>query len=99
MNRVAQAIEGIRVKAEALDPAAREALDADMAVDFAEHFAYQQAQAQAHAAGRISTDEALLIYAALGEIGSAANGGWASSTDLATKVAVTLSMGELLKRR
>jgi len=67
-----------------------------MAVTFGEHFAYQNAQARAHVSGKLSTDEAQIIYIALGEVGSQDNGGWASGTDLATKVVVTLTIGQLI---
>jgi len=62
-----------------------------------EHFAFQEAQARAHASGRLTTDEAQIIYMALGATGSA--GGWAKGTDLATKVIVTEVIAELLARR
>jgi hypothetical protein len=69
-----------------------------MAVEFDEHFAFQQAQARAHVEQRLTTDEAQVVYVALGEVGSQSNGGWAAGTDTATKVAVTLAMGELLRK-
>lgn len=99
MNRVAAAVARVREKYDALDGDAQAALDAQMAVEFDEHFAYQQQQAQAHAAGLLTTAEAQIVYIALGEVGSAENGGWAAGTDTPTKVAVTMLMGELLQRR
>jgi hypothetical protein len=99
MNRVSAAIAKVRIKYDALDSEAQTALDANMAVEFDEHFAFQQAQAHAHAAGKLTTDEAQIVYRALGEVGSPDNGGWAARTDAPTKVAVTLLMGELLARR
>ena len=98
MNRIADAVERVRVKLADLEPDAVAKLDADMAVEFDEHFAFQNAQARAHVEQRLSTEEAQVVYVALGEVGSAANGGWAADTDTATKVAVTLAMGELLRR-
>lgn len=95
-NRMSKKIAEIRERIETLDEAEREKLDATLAVEFDEHFAYQQAQARAHVSGLISTDEAQVIYTALGEVGSADNGGWAAGTDTATKVVVTLAMGELI---
>lgn len=74
------------------------ALDAELAVTFAEHAAYQDAQARAHLNGVITTDEAQTIYRALGEYGSEANGGWSKGTDLALKVTVTTVIGQLLGR-
>lgn len=95
MNRIERHIAELRTRVAALDDVARENLDHDMAVDFEEHFAYQEAQAHAHVSGVLSTDEAQIVYWALGEVGSSANGGWAAGTDTATKVSVTLLMGEL----
>jgi hypothetical protein len=77
--------------------AERTKLDADMAVTFEEHSAYQTAQSRAHAMGRLPLETAQYIYAALGEVGSPANGGWAADTELADKVAITLFMPHLLK--
>jgi hypothetical protein len=95
-NRMTRAIERVREKLATLTPEQRKALDKNMDLTFHEHFEYQQQQAQAHAAGRITTDEAQVAYIALGEIGSAKNGGWASGTDLAHKIVVTQMIGELL---
>lgn len=97
-NRLATRLVDIRDRCARLEPDALEKLDSDMALTFEEHFAYQQAQSRAAAMQRITTDEALLIYAALAEVGDPDNGGWASETDTATKVVVTLAMGELLTR-
>lgn len=99
MNRLASHIQSIRPKVDALATEARAKLDADMAVTFAEHFAYQEQQARAHAMGLLSADEAMIVYTALGEVSSEKNGGWAADTDLPTKVSVTLLVGELLARR
>jgi hypothetical protein len=97
-NRVADHIVQMRAQIAGITPAARETLNRDMDVTAREHFAYQEAQARAHVSGKLSTNEAQVVYMALGENGSGANGGWAAETDLATKVTVTLLMGELLKR-
>jgi hypothetical protein len=64
---------------------------------FAEHAAYQSTQSHAHAMGTLTTAEAHIIYAALGE--DPDETGWASGTDLATKIAVTEVLGHLIKRR
>lgn len=98
-NRLATHIDNLRPRIEALDPEARKSLDVSMNVEFSEHFAYQEEQARAHVSGILTAEEAMIVYRALGEVGSARNGGWASDTDLATKVSVTLLMGELIKRR
>lgn len=98
-NRVAQHVASIRERVAALEPEAAAKLDAEMAVDFGEHFAYQEAQARAHVSGQLTSDEAMIVYVALGEVGSSANGGWAKDTDTATKVTVTMLMGELIRAR
>lgn len=82
-----------------IDPASLAPLEASLAVTFEEHFAYQNAQARAHALGRITTAEAQTVYVALGEVGSDENGGWAAGTDLATKVVVTNLMLQLVGLR
>lgn len=97
MNRLAKHIEALKPKIAALDTEARERLEASMAVEPFEHFAYQEQQARAHVSGKLTADEAMIVYRALGEVGSSKNGGWATGTDLATKVSVTLLMGELVK--
>ena len=73
-----------------------ERLDADMALSASEHAAYQNQQTRAAAAGRLNTDEALLIYHALGEWADEANGGWQAGVGLAEKVVITQIIGELL---
>jgi len=98
MNRIAAAVERVSTKLADLDAAKVSKLDAEMAVTFEEHYAFQNAQARAHVEQRLTTDEAQVIYIALGEVGSQKNGGWADGTSTATKVAVTLAMGELLGR-
>ncbi len=99
MNRIATAIANVRPRVEALDEEAAKGLDKTLAVDFSEHFAFQQEQARQHAMGKLTPDEAMIIYTALGEVGSDENGGWAKGTDLATKVIVTQAITELMKQR
>jgi len=98
-NRVAKHIADLQARVEKLDAAEHARLDASMDIDAGEHFAYQQTQARAAVSGTLSTEEAMIVYRALGENGSSTNGGWAKDTDLATKVSVTLLMGELMKMR
>lgn len=97
MNRLTAHIDSLRPRIDALTPEARAKLNADMDVEAFEHFAYQEQQARAHVSGKLTADEAMVVYRALGEVGSSANGGWAADTDLATKVSVTLLMGELVR--
>jgi len=96
MNRITAAIESVLPRVEALDAETFAKLDAGMAVTFEDHFAYQTAQSHAHAAGKITADEAQIIYMALGEQLSTGNGGWTPTTGLATKVIVTKIVSELI---
>lgn len=73
-------------------------LDESMAVSPIEVFAYQNAQARAHATGKLSTAEAQTIYTALTG-GVADNGHWSPHVDLALKVTITNVIGELLGGR
>lgn len=98
-NRITKAIEAVRVKVDALDPDKAESLERTLDVTLEEHFQYQQTQAAAHAMQTLTTAEAQVLYVALGEQGSDANGGWAARTDLPTKVVVTQVVGELIRRR
>lgn len=91
-----RAIDDIRARCNELEPTELAKLDSEMAVTFEEHYAYQNAQARAHVSGRLSTDDAQIIYAALGEVGDPDNGGWETDVDTAVKVAVTLAMNTLL---
>ena len=95
-NRLTVAIEKMAIRLDALDQDAIDRLTENCAVDFADHAAYQDRQALAHATGKITPAEALTIYNALGEIGCEDNGGWAAETPLATKIIVTQIIGELL---
>lgn len=99
MNRVTQSIELVREKFTTLPAETISTVDGTLALDFDEHFQYQEIQARAHASGQLSTDEALIIYAALGEVGSPSNGGWSADVDTATKLAITLAIQKLLEQR
>lgn len=99
MNRLTPAIERTRAKIETLDADKIARLEENTAIDFEEHFEFQQTQAAAHAMGKISTEEAQIIYSALGNSHSDTNGGWTKKTDLATKVMVMQIVGELLEMR
>ena len=71
-------------------------LDASMALTSIEVFAYQNAQARAHATGKLSTAEAQTVYTALTG-GVASNGYWSPHVDLALKVTLTNLIGELMR--
>lgn len=60
-----------------------------------EWFAYQNAQAKAHAMGVITAGEAQTIYAALNGEGMTTSG-WAEGVDLALKVTITSLMAQLI---
>ena len=72
-------------------------LERGLAVTPMEVFAYQNAQARAHATGKLSTAEAQTIYTALTG-GVADNGHWSPHVDLALKVTITQVVGELVRR-
>ena len=97
-GRVGAAIARLTAKM-AHDPAFADkvaSLDETNALTFEEHFEYQQVQASAHASGKLTTGEASLIYQALGEGFTERNGGWAIGVGTATKIVVTMAIGELL---
>lgn len=89
-NRIAEAIKRLRSHPNL------HKLEGTQGIDFQEHFAYQNAQAHAHASGKLTMEEAQVAYIALGEVWSESNEGWAKGTDLATKVTVTRLVAELL---
>ncbi len=98
-NRVADAIAAVRVNLGDLPEEKVANVNETLALGFVEHFEFQEQQARAHVSGLLSSAEAQTIYVALGEHGSAANGGWAAGVDVATKYAVTYIIGMLLEGR
>ena len=74
-----------------------ERIEDTCSITFEDHFSFQTAQSLAFADQRISQDDALTIYGALGEQGDSSNGGWASGTDLATKVLVLAKLKAILE--
>ena len=97
-DRLIGLIETVRAQC-AAKPAEALKADAGMALEADDHFRFQTMQAEAHAMGVLATDAAQVVYVALGEVGSASNGGWAARTDTATKVVVTQLMSELLAQK
>jgi hypothetical protein len=99
-NRVSNYIGMVRDKVEKLGEPLNggtwEEAESNLDLTFSEHAAYQNAQAQAHAGGILNTEEAQIVYLALGEVGSTKNGGWAASVDYPVKVAITKLVGELM---
>ena len=99
-NRIATYITMVRAKqaeiGEPLNGGTWEEAENDLDIDHLERIAYQNAQAQAFASGVLTQDEAMIVYRAIGEVGSSKNGGWTAGVDYATKVAVTNLVGQLL---
>ena len=96
-ERLSGLIASTREKCDALSPDELSNLDKGMAVDFEEHFKFQELQSQFHAGGLLTPEAAQIVYNSLGEVGSDSNGGWSANTDTATKVIVTKLMDELLR--
>jgi len=97
VNRIVRAINDIQGRLDNISLTKQQELEEAMDIDFDEHYAMQEAQAFAHAQGKINAEEAQVIYAALGETyDPGTNGGWCAGTNLATKVAVTQVSKELL---
>jgi hypothetical protein len=103
-NRITKAVQKAKLllAEKATDPDVDlNKLDEGLAIEFDEHFEYQQLQAEAHAMQTISTDEALIIYNALGEVygNKTNNGGWQPHVGLAEKIVITQMMAELLGQK
>ena len=98
-GRIDKLIEsGVDLKGQPIE-ASLQNMDETLALTVQEHADFQNQQARANAMGTLNTDEALTIYAALGEWHNADNGGWQDGVILAAKVIITHAMGELLERR
>jgi len=101
MNRVAKAIEvqrerlakGVKVDG---SPITADLAQFERSMDNTpfEHAVYQEKKSIAQMRGLITLAEAQTIYKALGEVPG--KSGWASGTDLATKVVITGLMAELI---
>ena len=103
MNRIQACIERYQAKIEKFD---REnggrglngkpiiGLHDENALSFQDFVAFQNLQSQAFAAGKLTFEEAQLVYTALG--GEVHHGDWPENTSLATKLAITQLMGELV---
>jgi hypothetical protein len=96
MNRVQTAIDGIdaAIKAKKVSPENLAELDKSLNISLGEYVAFQNAQSQAHAGGILTLDEAQAVYGILGTGPDTFN-----SRPLATKMAITKLMAELLKLR
>ena len=90
-NRLTAMICDVAPKLKNVDKTKRARLEAALALSAGEIIGWQNAQAEAHASGTLSTDEAQLIYAAIGPTGE----NWPRQT-LATQLIVTQVMKTLL---
>ena len=86
---------GVDLKGQPIAPSLAN-MDATMALTAKEHADFQNQQSRAAAMGKLSTDEALTIYHALGEWHNGDNGGWQDGVTLATKVIITQVVSDLL---
>lgn len=92
-NRIATAIRAMRDKLVDVPQTRQDQLKRLNAVSMDEVDIFQNWKAIAQSAGIITLDEALTIYAALGEVGEARdNLGWPVDTDLAQRAVVMLFM-------
>lgn len=89
-NRIATAIALMEPRIESMDADKRARLTEHTAITFEEGFVYQETKSWAQAAGLITHDEAITVYAAF------TGTRWADGTSLATKIAITKLMEELL---
>lgn len=72
-------------------------LDETMAISLAEFVSFQNLKSRAQVSGVLTVDEAMTIYAALGDgYSHDGNGGWAPGVDLAMKVTITELMAQLV---
>src|SRR5208282_5157917 len=79
-NRIELAVSRVAEKLATLTEEKRASLQKSVAITFPEHFAFQQAQATAHAGGKLTLDEAQIVYLALGP---SYEGDWPEGTTLA----------------
>lgn len=96
-NRVEKLADSVRGAIEMADDRQRAVIEEASIIDWEMHFAFQEAQKHALAGGKLSPDEAQVVYASLGERWSESNGGWTEGTDLGTKVTILRLMHELLQ--
>jgi hypothetical protein len=68
----------------------------DVSLSFEEFTAFQNAQSRAFASGKLSMDEAQLIYSSLGGEMHHGGDGWPSDTSIATKLVITQACAELM---
>ncbi len=95
-NRIEAAVALIEQRLATLPADKLESLKKTTSLTFDEFFVYQQTQSQAFAGGRLTADEAQIVYTHLG--GEHFDGDWPEGTSLALRIAFTKLMLELLRR-
>jgi hypothetical protein len=95
-NRIAAAIAAYQAKIDGgtIPQDKLDKLNTDLNMEFDEHFAGQNAQAEAHAGGKLTLEEAQTVYQALGQSADHFN-----KQPLATKIVVTQLVQELLSAK
>ena len=96
-NRIEVAVGRAQALLDGVGEEKRASLTSAMALSFDEFVAFQNAQALAHASGRLTADEAMAVYTGLG--GESFAGDWPAETSLALRVTITQLMGQLMRPR
>ena len=94
-NRIEIAVGKMEEALAALSPDKRANIEEVTTLSFDEFFAFQNAQARAHASGVLTLDEAQAIYMGLG--GDCYEGNFPASTSLALRVVILQLMVKLLR--
>lgn len=87
-NRIATAIESTREHLAGVAPEQLVHAEETATIDVAMLAWLQENKGQMQLDGTLTLDEALTVYAAIGELPNPDNGGWAEGTDLATKIVI-----------
>ena len=98
-NRITDVVAIVRERLSALPAEQLDSIDKTLDLEPGDHYDYQNLQASAHAGGKLTTDEALTWYSAVGETGAGSNGGWSRGTDTALKYAITIMAQKLMEGR
>lgn len=98
-NRVQDAIDEMKERLKGmngvgLNGKSLDELEDEQDLPFDEFFTFQNAQSRAFASGRITFDESVTLYKALG--GEVYQDGWPEGTSLAVKVVVFKACAELM---
>jgi hypothetical protein len=95
-NRIEAAVALIEGRLATLPADKLESLKKTASLTSDEFFVYQQTQSRAFAGGRLTFDEAQIVYSSLG--GEHFEGDWPEGTSLALRITITKLMAELLRR-